>query len=89
MSIIELCQNTDKLEKMKEEVDRVLGVRPNITHQDVADLVYPGCVFKETLRKHHIVTFYTRFVDDDGLSIMGFKIPKDTEVQVREINCIL
>ena len=86
MSIIELCQNLDKLEKMKEEVDRVLGARPNVTHKDVANLVYTGCVFKETLRKHPSVSLVFRFVDDEDLTILGLKIPKDTDIHVRKIH---
>ena len=82
-SIIELCQNPDKLEKLKEEVDRVIGARPNITHLDVADLVYTGCVFKETLRKYPSAPFIPRSVDDEDMTILGFKIPKDTDVHVR------
>ena len=88
MSLFELCQNPDKLENMKEEVDRVLGAKPHVTKQDVDDLVYTGCVFKETLRKYPPVPLNPRFVTDDDLTIMGLKIPKNTEVHVRKVNLV-
>ncbi len=66
---------------MREEVDRVLGNRTEITFQDIAELKYCAGVFKEALRLWPPVPFFTRFCDQEW-EIEGLRIPKNTPLHM-------
>ncbi|XP_041661420.1 cholesterol 24-hydroxylase-like isoform X2 [Cheilinus undulatus] len=48
--IMELGRNPDILEKAKKEVDEVIGMKQEISYDDLGKLVYLSQVLKETLR---------------------------------------
>ena len=66
---------------MREEVDRVIGSKSQITHDDLLELEYTSCVFKEALRKWPIASELSRETHED-IEINGIKIPKNTSVLV-------
>lgn len=65
-----LCNNPDKLQKAREEVDRIVG--DNVLHYDMLrKLKYLDAVMKESLRLQHPVSLLTRFATRD--TVIGGK----------------
>nr|UOU03250.1 cytochrome P450 3049E1 [Brachionus rubens] len=79
--LFELGQNPHVLNKLREEVDRVLGDKREISDDDLSKLEYTSAVFNESLRKWPPVpfTFRTNFQD---VEILNYKIPKNSWVMV-------
>ena len=67
--------------RLRDEVDRVLGARQDITFEDLSRLEYTGWVFKEALRKWPPVAGISRNFTTDHF-IDGVLIPKDAWVVV-------
>ena len=67
--------------RMREELDSVLGSRSDVNYEDLAELKYTNCVFKEVLRLWPPVTAVSRVTPDD-YKINEYIIPKDTWIQV-------
>ena len=66
---------------MREEIDNVLGSRTEVNNDDLTNLEYVGCVFKESMRKYPPVCGLSRVTTED-IVINGYKIPKDTWISV-------
>jgi cytochrome P450 len=66
---------------MREEIDIVLGSRTEVNNDDLANLEYVECVFKESMRKFPPVAFMHRTTTEDVV-INGYKIPKNTWISV-------
>lgn len=79
---LELGQKPQIVQKAREEIDRVLGERSQITFQDVNELKYCAAIFKETLRLYPPVPNLMR-VNHDKLNINGLEIPIGTQIIVR------
>jgi len=67
---------------MREEIDKVLGSRSEVNNDDLVNLEYVGCVFKESLRKYPPISEMSRKSTED-IIIKGYKIPKDTWILVK------
>nr|QUF59387.1 cytochrome p450 CYP3049E1 [Brachionus angularis] len=74
---LELGKNEEILNKLKEEIDQVLGTKPEITSDDLAKLNYTNAVFKESLRKWPPVATISRDSHEE-ITINNHKIPKNT-----------
>ena len=68
--------------RAREEIDRVLGQRTEISFQDAVDLKYCSCIFKETLRLYPPIPFFNNRLNTDEMIIDGYKIPINTYFQV-------
>ena len=68
-----------------EENNQVLGERTEISYQDIVNLKYCSCIFKESLRIYPPVVIVERVIKDE-MDIEGYKIPKNTQIAVN-INC--
>ena len=66
---------------MRDEIERVLGSRTEINNEDLANLEYVECVFKESMRKYPPVCEVDRATTED-MNICGYKIPKNTWISV-------
>jgi cytochrome P450 len=62
-------------------VDRVLGERTEITYEDVSNLKYCSCVFKESLRLWPPVASIDRQLTET-IEIDGYQVPKGTPIIV-------
>ena len=82
-SFQEICRNPEIAKKAREEIDRVLGERTEVTYQDVADLKYCTAIFKEALRLFPPAASINRWTPED-IDIQGYKIPKDTPLVVNK-----
>jgi cytochrome P450 len=74
---LELGKNPSLVEKAREEIDRVLGQRNEVTFQDVNELKYCAAVFKEALRLYPPISDLSR-VTQDKIEIDGRVIPEQT-----------
>ncbi|XP_075904571.1 cholesterol 24-hydroxylase-like isoform X2 [Nelusetta ayraudi] len=73
--IMELGRHPDILEKAKKEVDEVIGMKQEISYEDLSQLVYLSQVLKETLRLYPPATGTTRDIVED-IDINGIHVPK-------------
>ncbi|KAM4633676.1 cholesterol 24-hydroxylase-like isoform 2-T2 [Polymixia lowei] len=72
--IMELARHPDILEKVKKEVDDVIGMKQDIGYDDLGRLIYLSQVLKETLRMYPTAPATSRAVADD-MVIDGIPIP--------------
>nr|XP_033504800.1 cholesterol 24-hydroxylase-like [Epinephelus lanceolatus] len=72
--IMELTRHPDILEKVKNEVDDVIGMKQDISYDDLGKLVYLSQVLKETLRIYPTAPGTTRDLFKD-IVIDGILIP--------------
>ena len=80
-SFQELARKPEIVKKAREEIDRVLGERTEVTFQDVNELKYCSAIFKETLRLYPPATHVLRVTPED-IDVNGTKVPKDTHIWV-------
>nr|XP_061806420.1 cholesterol 24-hydroxylase-like [Nerophis lumbriciformis] len=72
--IMELARNPDILEKAQKEVDEVIGMKREISYDDLGKLVYLSQILKETLRIYPTAPGTSRELVQD-LVIDGIHIP--------------
>ncbi|XP_070843790.1 cholesterol 24-hydroxylase-like [Chaetodon trifascialis] len=72
--IMELARHPDILEKVKKEVDEVIGMKQDISYDDLGELSYLSQVLKETLRIYPTAPGTSRDVLED-IVIAGIHIP--------------
>ncbi|XP_070704854.1 cholesterol 24-hydroxylase-like [Pempheris klunzingeri] len=72
--IMELARHPDILEKAKKEVDDVIGMKQEISNEDLGKLIYLSQVLKETLRIYPTAPGTSRDVLED-MVIDGIHIP--------------
>ena len=82
---LEIGKNPEIAKKAREEIDRVLGERTEVTYQDVAELKYCSAIFKEALRLYPPAPQVNRRVPED-ININGITIPKDSPLWVITVN---
>jgi cytochrome P450 len=66
---------------LRDEINRVLGKRTEITYEDITELKYCASVFKEALRLWPPAAVISRCNTED-MVIEGYKIPKNSWIQV-------
>ncbi|XP_030577385.1 cholesterol 24-hydroxylase-like [Archocentrus centrarchus] len=72
--VMELGRHPDILEKVKKEVDDVIGMKREISYDDLGKLVYLSQVLKETLRIYPTAPGTSREIAED-MVIDGIRIP--------------
>lgn len=72
--IMELARHPDILEKVKTEVDDIIGMKQEISYDDLGQLIYLSQVLKETLRIYPTAPGTSRDVLED-IFIDGIHIP--------------
>lgn len=73
-AIMELGRHPDILQRVKEEVDEVIGMKQEITYEDLGNLTYLAQVLKETLRLYPTAPGTSRWLTQDTV-INGIKVP--------------
>ncbi|KAK7907124.1 hypothetical protein WMY93_015736 [Mugilogobius chulae] len=81
--VMELGRHPDILEKVKKEVDEVIGVKTEISYDDLGNLTYLSQVLKETLRLNPTAPATTRDLLED-MVIDGHHIPGGVTCMVRK-----
>ncbi|KAK7907140.1 hypothetical protein WMY93_015752 [Mugilogobius chulae] len=72
--IMELGRHPDILEKAKKEVDEVIGMKREISYDDLGNLTYLSQVLKESLRLYPTIVGTSRSLEKD-IVIEGIHIP--------------
>ncbi|XP_056437687.1 cholesterol 24-hydroxylase-like isoform X1 [Gadus chalcogrammus] len=72
--IMELGRNPDVMQKAQKEVDAVLGMKQEISYDDLGELTYLSQVLKETLRLYPSAPGTSREIPED-MTISGIHIP--------------
>uniref|UniRef100_A0A3Q3VTV4 Uncharacterized protein n=1 Tax=Mola mola TaxID=94237 RepID=A0A3Q3VTV4_MOLML len=74
LCIMQLAKHPDVLEKLKKELDEVIGMKQDLSYDDLGQLVYLSQVLKETLRLYPPVPVTSRELKED-IVIDGIHIP--------------
>ncbi|XP_037541674.1 cholesterol 24-hydroxylase-like [Nematolebias whitei] len=72
--VMELGRQPEILEKVRKEVDDVIGMKQNVSYDDLGKLTYLSQVLKETLRLYSTAPGTSRQIDKD-MVIDGVHIP--------------
>lgn len=80
-AFLEMGKNPEIVRKARQEIDRVLGERSDVTFHDVSELKYCSAIFKEALRLYPPAASIIRIVPED-VTIQNFSVPKDTPIWV-------
>ncbi|KAK9926780.1 hypothetical protein M0R45_023993 [Rubus argutus] len=75
----ELGRNPSVMEKVQEEIRRVVGKKARVDVNDITEMNYLKCVIKETLRLHPAAPIVPRETTDD-VELGGYHIPAKTSV---------
>ncbi|KOM29228.1 hypothetical protein LR48_Vigan641s001600 [Vigna angularis] len=81
-AMTQLLRNPECLEKLKSELDQVVGREREVEESDIDNLPYLQAVIKETLRLHPPIPMLVPRKAIKDTEFMGYDIPKDTQVLV-------
>ncbi|KAJ3194543.1 cytochrome P450-dit2 [Irineochytrium annulatum] len=79
-TFLELTRNASIVEKIREEVGRVLGHRNVPTFDEIPKLKYTNAVFMETMRLHPSVPMNVKIAVNEDVLPGGIHIPAGTEI---------
>ncbi|XP_010468313.1 PREDICTED: cytochrome P450 705A5-like [Camelina sativa] len=77
----EIINNPNVLERLRGEIDYVVGKTRLIQETDLPNLPYLQAVVKETIRLHPPGPFFVR-LSKEGFNIRGFYVPEETSLVV-------
>ncbi|CAI9101624.1 OLC1v1038992C1 [Oldenlandia corymbosa var. corymbosa] len=81
-AMAELLRNTEKIEKVREELKQVIGKREEIQESDISKLPYLQAIVKETLRLHPPAPLLLPHKASEDVEIHGYTVPKDTQTLI-------
>lgn len=78
----ELVRNPEKMKKLRNEVDRVVGHARNVEDEDLNNMPYLLATVKETLRLHPVFPMLLPRNSMQETEFMGYVVPKNTQIFV-------
>ncbi|MED6150364.1 hypothetical protein PIB30_071570 [Stylosanthes scabra] len=84
-AMAELLRNPEKLQKMKEELEHVLGKdndEEQIEESHISNLPFLRAVVKETFRLHTPLPLLVPHMSQEDVELCGFIVPKNAQVLV-------
>ncbi|PHT71675.1 hypothetical protein T459_22460 [Capsicum annuum] len=81
-AMAELLHNPNTLREVQAELRRVINPSSKLEEEDIDKLPYLNAVIKETLRLHPPLPFLVPHMAMDSCTMLGFHIPKETQVLV-------
>ncbi|XP_051131947.1 iridoid oxidase-like [Andrographis paniculata] len=78
----ELQRNPRTFQKLREEIDRVVGLKRRVEEKDTENLPYLQAVVKEMLRLHPVLPLLIPRKTKESTTYLGYQIPKGTQVLV-------
>ncbi|KAK9101257.1 hypothetical protein Scep_024687 [Stephania cephalantha] len=81
-AIAELIRNPDKLAKVRQELDQVVGPTSQVKESHIPQLPYLQACMKETMRLHPAAPFLLPHRAVETCQVMGYTIPKDYQLLV-------
>ncbi|XP_029453783.1 cholesterol 24-hydroxylase isoform X2 [Rhinatrema bivittatum] len=76
-AVMELARHPEIMEKVRAEVDEVIGSKRDIDYEDLGKLKYLSQILKETLRLYPVAPGTSRWLEDDAV-IEEVKVPAQT-----------
>ncbi|CAA0830377.1 Cytochrome P450 76C4 [Striga hermonthica] len=80
--LAELLRSQHTFKKVREELDRVVGMDRRVEEKDIENMPYLQAVVKETFRLHPVAPLLLPRNTKEDTNYMGYRIPKDTQVFV-------
>ena len=80
--LAELVNNPDIQQKVRDELNSVLGHGKLITEPDIPNLPYFHAVIKETLRKHMAIPLLVPHMNLNQAKLAGYDIPAESKILV-------
>ncbi|CAA7050733.1 unnamed protein product [Microthlaspi erraticum] len=81
-ALSELLRNPEKLTKVQDEINQVIGQNGVVQESDISRLPYLQAVVKETFRLHPAAPLLLPRKSETDVEILGYLVPKDTQVLV-------
>ncbi|XP_050228752.1 iridoid oxidase-like [Mercurialis annua] len=81
-AMAELMRSPEKLQKLKQELNEVIGDNKKVEESDIDRLPYLQAVVKETFRLHPAIPLLLPRNTMQDTNFMGYHIPKNTQVFV-------
>ncbi|XP_004246575.1 iridoid oxidase-like [Solanum lycopersicum] len=81
-AMAELLHNPTTLQKVQDELRRVINPSKKLEEEDLDKLSYLNAVIKETLRLHPPLPFLVPHMAMDSCNMLGYHIPKETQILV-------
>lgn len=79
---VEMMRNPHVMQKVRNEIDTVVGLHRKAEESDFEKLPYLQAVVKETLRLHPVLPLLLPRNTTEDTKYMGYFVPKDTQVFV-------
>ncbi|KAM7526119.1 hypothetical protein LguiA_016021 [Lonicera macranthoides] len=79
---VEMLRNPHVMQKVRNEIDTVIGLHRKVEESDFERLPYLQAVVKETLRLHPVLPLLLPRNTTEDTKYMGYFVPKDTQVFV-------
>ena len=76
--MVELIKHPNVMKRVQEEVRRVVGKKSKIDVNDINQMDYLKCIFKETLRLHPPVPLSVPRETSSSVKFGGYDIPQKT-----------
>ncbi|XP_065856393.1 iridoid oxidase-like [Euphorbia lathyris] len=80
--LTELFRNPESMSRVKEELNRVVGLQRKVEESDIDHLPYLQAVIKESMRLHPVVPLLVPRNVLEDTNFMGYVLHKDTQVHV-------
>ncbi|KAL5727994.1 hypothetical protein ACHQM5_001126 [Ranunculus cassubicifolius] len=80
--MVELLTHPNVMNKLQDEVRRVVGTKSMIDEDDITQMDYLKCVIKESLRLHPPIALSVPRVSATSTDIEGYHIPAKTRVLI-------
>ncbi|KMZ68048.1 hypothetical protein ZOSMA_24G00690 [Zostera marina] len=81
-AVCEMLRNPDIMNKVQEELDRVVGSDTIVEERHISDLHYLYAVFEETLRLYPPIPFLIPHSNSEASNIGGYNIPARTRILI-------
>ncbi|KAE8694235.1 CYP706 protein [Hibiscus syriacus] len=84
-AMTELLRHPDKMTKLVQELDTVIGDQNILEECHLPGLIYLNAVVKETLRLHPAAPFLLPHMPSETTIMAGYTIPKDSRVLINAL----
>lgn len=81
-TMAELLQHPDVMEKVRDEIDSVVGMERVVEESDLSSLQHLRAAVKEIFRLHPVGAFLIPHVSLEDTQVAGYHIPKNTRVLI-------
>ena len=81
-ALAELVANPDKMERLQDELTKVIGNTRSVDISDLPDLPYLSAVIKETMRMHPVVPLLVPHMLTETCELNGYEVLAGTQAYI-------